>query len=188
LVGAARVYDLEYLPHLDSVSRNPNFFLENLADQGTIGIDEAQEYPLLFQALRHHVDRQRQRNGQFLITGSSSPDLLKSVSESLAGRVYILELAGFTLEEAYQLPPSPVFALLQNGNFAALLDLQARYTPNQLLNKCFFGGFPEPFIRAQTDAQAARLWFELISPRISTAIFVNCSLICNSKPTAASCK
>ncbi len=160
LVGAERVYDLEYLPHFDRVARNPNFFLENVDDQGTIGIDEAQEYPPLFQALRYHVDRQRQRNGQFLITGSSSPDLLKNVSESLAGRVYILELAGFTLEEAYQIPPSPVFALLQNGRPAELLDLQVRYTPNQLLSKCFFGGFPEPFIMAQTDPHAARLWFE----------------------------
>ncbi len=58
-VGAERVYDLEYLPHLDSVSRDPHFFLESLGDQGLIGIDEAQEYPSLFQALRYHVDRQR---------------------------------------------------------------------------------------------------------------------------------
>lgn len=160
LVGAERVYDLEYLPHLDSIARDANFFLENLDDQGTIGIDEAQEYPPLFHALRYHVDRQRQRNGQFLITGSSSPDLLKNVSESLAGRVYILELTGFALEEAYQLSPSPVFALLQSGRFTELLDLPVRYTPNQLVNKCFFGSFPEPFIMAQTDPQAARLWFE----------------------------
>jgi predicted AAA+ superfamily ATPase len=160
LVGAEHVYDLEYLPHLDSVSRNPNFFLENVSDQRTVGIDEAQEYPPLFQALRYHVDRQRQRNGQFLITGSSSPDLLKNVSESLAGRVYILELAGFTLEEAYQLPPSPVFSLLQSECVTELLDLPVRYTPAQLLSKCFFGGFPEPFIMAQTDPTAARLWFE----------------------------
>lgn len=160
LVGAERVYDLEYLPHFDTVSRNPNFFLESVEEQGTVGIDEAQEYPPLFQALRYHVDRQRQRNGQFLITGSSSPDLLKKVSESLAGRVYILELAGFTLEEAYQLPPSPVFSLLQNRCVADLLALPVRYTPNQLLSKCFFGGFPEPFILGQRDPQAARLWFE----------------------------
>jgi uncharacterized protein len=74
--------------------------------------------------------------------------------------VYILELTGFTLEEAYQTPPSPVFAILQSGKSADLLELQVRSTPNQLMSKCFFGGFPEPFILGQRDPQAARLWFE----------------------------
>ncbi|MEA2108192.1 MAG: AAA family ATPase [Pseudomonadota bacterium] len=36
-----------------------------------------------------------------MVTGSSSLTLLKSVSESLAGRVAILELAPFSLAEAY---------------------------------------------------------------------------------------
>jgi hypothetical protein len=51
LVGPERVYDLEYLPHFDTVSRNPHFFLEGVEEQGTVGIDEAQEYPPLLQAL-----------------------------------------------------------------------------------------------------------------------------------------
>ena len=160
VVRDGRVYDLEYLPHLDSVSRDPNFFLASLGDQELVGIDEAQAYPPLFQALRYHVDRQRSRTGQFLLTGSSSPDLLRNVSESLAGRVYLLEIEGFTLEEAYQVSPSPVFHILQSGRIEELLALPPRYTPNQLLSKCFLGGFPEPFLRSHTDPQAARLWFQ----------------------------
>ncbi len=57
IVGAERVYDLEYLPHFDTVARDPNFFLASLGDQALVGIDEAQAYPPLFQALRYHVDR-----------------------------------------------------------------------------------------------------------------------------------
>ncbi len=82
------------------------------------------------------------------------------MSESLAGRVCILELDGFTLEEAYQVPPSPVFQILQAGRFEELLGVTPRYSPNQLLSKCFFGGFPEPFLMSHSDPQAARLWFE----------------------------
>jgi uncharacterized protein len=160
IVEAERVYDLEYLPHFDTVARDPNFFLASLGDHALVGIDEAQAYPPLFQALRYHVDRQRTRTGQFLLTGSSSPDLLKNVSESLAGRIAILEIEGFTLEEAYEVSPSPVFHILRSGRVEDLFALSPRYTPHQLLSKCFVGGFPEPVLLSRTDPQAARLWFE----------------------------
>ena len=55
-------------------------------------IDEVQYAPGLFRHLKAGVDASRTRNGQFLLTGSQKFTLMKSVSESLAGRADIVEL------------------------------------------------------------------------------------------------
>lgn len=57
-------------------------------------IDEAQRMPELFPAMRHAADRSKAK-GRFLLLGSASPPLLKQASESLAGRVGIMELTPF---------------------------------------------------------------------------------------------
>ena len=66
--------------------------------RGLIVIDEVQRHPNLFPILRVLLDRKPIR-ARFLILGSASPDLLRQSSESLAGRIAIVEMAGFTLEE-----------------------------------------------------------------------------------------
>jgi predicted AAA+ superfamily ATPase len=62
-------------------------------------LDEAQEWPELFPRLRSAIDADRQRNGRFLILGSVSPALTSHVSESLAGRLSLLELTPLLLNE-----------------------------------------------------------------------------------------
>ena len=66
--------------------------------EGVVVIDEAQEKPDLFRKLRVLADRPRSQT-RFLITGSASPDIVKGVSESLAGRVRLIALGGFNAEE-----------------------------------------------------------------------------------------
>ena len=66
--------------------------------QGLIVIDEIQLRPDLFPVLRVLVDRQ-DFQGQFLILGSASGNLLRQSSESLAGRQETLYLRGFGLQE-----------------------------------------------------------------------------------------
>ncbi len=63
-----------------------------------LAIDEAQRLPALFPALRHAVDRGSER-GRFLLTGSASPALMQTASESLAGRLGLLELTPFRTSE-----------------------------------------------------------------------------------------
>jgi len=70
--------------------------LENLA--GLVIIDEVQRRPDLFELLRVLVDRP-QNPARFLLLGSASPHLVKGVSESLAGRIGFVDLAGFDLWE-----------------------------------------------------------------------------------------
>jgi predicted AAA+ superfamily ATPase len=62
-------------------------------------LDEAQTWPALFPRLRGAIDANRKRHGRFLLLGSVSPALMTHVSESLAGRLSVLELAPFVLWE-----------------------------------------------------------------------------------------
>lgn len=55
-------------------------------------LDEAQTWPDIFPRLRGAIDSNRKRIGRFLLLGSVSPALMTQVSESLAGRLSILEL------------------------------------------------------------------------------------------------
>jgi hypothetical protein len=66
--------------------------------EGTVVIDEAQRSRDLFPILRVLADQDPQP-GRFLVLGSASPDLVGLASESLAGRVTLVELGGFRLTE-----------------------------------------------------------------------------------------
>lgn len=73
--------------------------METLAPlQGLVIVDEVQRKPDLFPILRVLADRPSNR-AQFLILGSTSPELLKQSSESLAGRIAYYHLDGFGLDE-----------------------------------------------------------------------------------------
>jgi predicted AAA+ superfamily ATPase len=60
--------------------------------KGLIVIDEIQREPRLYEALRPLVDR-KARPARFLILGSASPNLIRGISESLAGRVGFVDIA-----------------------------------------------------------------------------------------------
>jgi hypothetical protein len=63
-------------------------------------LDEAQGAPEVFPRLRGAIDDARRCNGRFLILGSVSPGLMRQVSDSLAGRLALVELTPFLLGEA----------------------------------------------------------------------------------------
>jgi predicted AAA+ superfamily ATPase len=65
---------------------------------GTVVIDEVQRNPDLFPILRVLADR-NPLPAKFLILGSASPDFMHRSSESLAGRIEIIEMMGFSLAE-----------------------------------------------------------------------------------------
>ncbi len=62
-------------------------------------LDEAQSWPAIFPRLRGAIDAKRRRNGRFLLLGSIAPALMTSVSESLAGRMAVLELTPLLMSE-----------------------------------------------------------------------------------------
>lgn len=66
--------------------------------RGLVVLDEVQRRQDLFPVLRVLADRKPTR-ARFLILGSASPTLLRQGSESLAGRMEIIEMSGFTYSE-----------------------------------------------------------------------------------------
>jgi predicted AAA+ superfamily ATPase len=93
---AARHLDLERPSDLARLRDPEAFFAANAGR--LICLDEIQRAPELFPVLRSVLDA-GQRNGQLLVLGSASPELLRQSSESLAGRVGYLELTPFLLPE-----------------------------------------------------------------------------------------
>ncbi len=93
--GSPNYFDLEDPVSLSRLSE-PKTGLENLT--GVICIDEIQRKPDLFPVLRVLADRDPLPS-RFLILGSASPNLLKQSSESLAGRIEIIEIGGFSFLE-----------------------------------------------------------------------------------------
>lgn len=80
--------------------------------QGLVVIDEIQRRPDLFPVLRVLADR-KGFAGRFLILGSASGDLLRQLSETLAGRMETLTLRGFSLGELGN--PQPARHWLRGG-------------------------------------------------------------------------
>jgi len=81
--------------------------------KGLVVIDEVQRRPEIFPILRVLLDR-TPLPAKFLILGSASPDLLRQSSESLAGRLELIEMDGFNLSEVGEKKAS---ALWVRGGF-----------------------------------------------------------------------
>ncbi|MDH4189995.1 MAG: ATP-binding protein [Betaproteobacteria bacterium] len=85
-----------------------------VAGRRLVVIDEAQTWPEFFPRLRAAIDADRRRNGRFLLLGSVAPALMREVSESLAGRLALVELTPFLLGE---LPRGASARLWLKGGF-----------------------------------------------------------------------
>lgn len=88
-------FDLEN-PEVEAQLSAPLTALRDLCN--LVVIDEVQHAPELFRVLRVLLDRPGVP-ARFLLLGSASPWLLRQTSESLAGRVEVIEVGGFTLDE-----------------------------------------------------------------------------------------
>jgi hypothetical protein len=88
--------DLENPLDVRKLSDPYTFLTEN--KNNLIIIDEVQTIPSLFSVLRSVIDEKR-NNGRFILLGSASPELVKGVSESLAGRIAYRELSPVNYKE-----------------------------------------------------------------------------------------
>jgi hypothetical protein len=93
--GPSTFFDLED-PSVEAALAQPMTALRDL--RGLVVLDEAQRQPSLFPTLRVLADR-ADSTTRFLLLGSATPSLIRQASESLAGRVEILEMRGFDLGE-----------------------------------------------------------------------------------------
>ena len=156
LPGNWQHFDMENSTDRQQVLADPDLFFRLHSDK--LVIDEAQLAPPLFAALRVAIDRDRSKKGRFLLSGSSSPELSRQMSESLAGRVARAEMSPLSLSEAWQLPASAFYRLLQQGAPASDVFMAAteRLSLKQVQDYWFAGGYPEPWL---SDSEEFRsLW------------------------------
>ena len=88
------------IQHMNAVEQSRTFFMDN---PPPIFVDEVQYAPSLFPQIKIILDKEKKK-GQFYLSGSQQFEMMKNVSESLAGRLGILKLSGLSLRELYGVP------------------------------------------------------------------------------------
>ena len=94
--GPSTVLDLEVATVREALSGTPERLLRQ--SEGLVVLDEVQRMPGLFEILRPICD-DRNRKAVFLLLGSASWDLIRGISETLAGRILFVDVGGFSLAE-----------------------------------------------------------------------------------------
>lgn len=111
---AAIYIDLQNQADLNKLT-DPLLFFEANKDK-IICLDEIQLIPELFSILRSVIDQNR-KNGKFILLGSASRDLIQHSSESLAGRIGLLNLTPFLNNEINTLPNFNLNDFWMKGGF-----------------------------------------------------------------------
>ena len=134
-----------------AATEDPDGFVERRAK--TLIVDEVQLVPALMRSIKAAVDRDR-RPGRFVLTGSTRLLATPGMTESLAGRMEIIEL--WPLSRAETLGSSGDFV---DRAFAGLdaVSCRSELTKDDYLDLVCLGGFPEPLGRA---ASRRRQWFD----------------------------
>ena len=145
--GIARKYvtlddpDVRYLAKHD-----PALFLQRYSPP--VLIDEIQYATELLPYIKMDVDRSRKK-GDFWITGSQAFHLMKNVSESLAGRVGIINLLGLSDAEIYQEPSEPFQT--DAGYLMKHLSVKRKRDLNEIYRRIFKGSMPELYADENVD-------------------------------------
>jgi len=97
LLKDAEYVTLDRILLAEEAEENPTYFLDRFKNQ--VIIDEIQYAPSLFRDLKLKVDENRNIKGKWILTGSQQFNLMRHVTESLAGRVRILNLGTLSAKE-----------------------------------------------------------------------------------------
>ncbi len=95
----AEYVTFDHMRNIEAVTDSPEYFLNRFAVHDSVILDEIQNVPGLFREIKILVDKERNRYGKWLLTGSQQFELMKEVSESLAGRISIQRLETLSARE-----------------------------------------------------------------------------------------
>ena len=137
--------NMEYITLDDEVLRtqaqeDPKLFLEE--HPAPLLIDEVQYAPRLFSYIKINVDKEK-KNGMYWLTGSQQFHLMNNVSESLAGRVGIINLNSFTYSEIKNISKinvNSIFEIIFKGGMPRL------YTEKEISLPLYFQGYIDTYI------------------------------------------
>jgi uncharacterized protein len=140
------------------VESDPDLFVKDF--ESNIIIDEAQKVPDLFHALKALVDKKFPY--KILISGSTNFLMLESISESMSGRVGILEMLPFSLSESLETRSNNIVEKLLRANniknaYEELVRLET-VEENKIFDFILKGGFPK--IHELESNKAIDTWFQ----------------------------
>jgi len=141
---------LDNINTYEMAKHDPIGFLQTL--QKPVIIDEIQRLPHLLVSIKEDVDKNR-INGQYILTGSANLKGFKEISETLSGRIGIVELYGLSQKELARKDENIIAVL--SGELDAFI--QKEYENKDIAKKIIQGGYPE--IDKIDSIKARYLWF-----------------------------
>jgi predicted AAA+ superfamily ATPase len=133
---------------------NPEKFINSL--KRPVIIDEIQKATEILPMIKYVVDKEKMDGiyGTFVLTGSANVIMMKKISETLAGRVALVELLPFSQKEISWKAPFSL-DLLQNS--PQDLPVNLNISSDEIEKAIIIGGYPERY-RLRGDTEAQNLW------------------------------
>ena len=148
--------------YLDLQNRNdlaklnePTLFFRNNEDK-TICLDEVQLSPDIFSVLRSEIDVHRVP-GRFILLGSASRNLIQKTSESLAGRIGLIDLTPFIVSELDKKPNYSYTKYWFRGGYPDSYDAESDNASSL---------WRENFIRTYIERDIPQLGFQIAAPQL----------------------
>lgn len=117
---------------------DPRLFLDSLGPK--VILDEIQYVPELLSYIKMLIDQDRHATGRFLLTGSQHFHLMRNLGDSLAGRIALLNLLPFDMQEIRM----------------AIGSEAAEESKNDFIAACLSGSYPEIVVQPDTDFE---VWY-----------------------------
>ena len=135
---------LDLPSHAEMAETNPEGFLEKFSPP--VIIDEVQYAPGIFRYLKSQIDENREKYGQYILTGSQKFTLMKSISDSLAGRCAVCELEGLSYSEIQAYKDLSVEELILSGGYPEL------HSRSELEKEYFFDSYLATYLERDIRA------------------------------------
>lgn len=152
---SATYYTLDNATTLAALKSDPAEFIGNMAKP--VILDEIQWAPEIFVAIKESVDRNR-KPGRFLLTGSANVLLLPKLSESLAGRMQIINLWPLSQGELVGHQEGFIDSLFEKKFTLPESNPVKPFSRKKLIQDILAGGYPESVRRK--DPKRRLYWFE----------------------------
>ena len=150
-----RYVSLDDLKARALAQRDPQRFIEE--NPPPVTIDEVQYAPELLTYIKIFADQNR-KDGLFWLTGSQKYHLMKGIQESLAGRVAILNMLGFSYRETIR-KPGDSKPFLPSINLVNKTQAGKSLISPEVFEKIWQGSFPR-IIKNKNSADVRKLFYE----------------------------
>jgi predicted AAA+ superfamily ATPase len=114
----------------DRAISDPQFFIDSVGEKAII--DEIQYAPGILSYVKMKIDRNRDKKGMYVFTGSQQFTMIKNLGDSLAGRIALLDLLPFSVGEKKE-------------------DVKLKTTLDYFLNAALSGSYPELIVNPSID-------------------------------------